>query len=220
MISVMIADEHSLFRQAVRSALETEDGLTVVAEAADGIETVAQVEQHKPDVVLIDADLPNSSGVYTTRLIHKRLPACKVLVLSNHPDPTALFDAMQAGASGYMTKATPLRELIRSTKALLQGETIVPASMLGHLLSQLVENRSEQNNVMRRLARLTRREREVLALLVEGGDNDVVASRLVISPETARTHIQNILGKLDVHSRLEALSLVLRNNIAPDMILN
>lgn len=220
MISVMIADEHSLFRQAVRSALETEDGLTVVAEAADGIETVAQVEQHKPDVVLIDADLPNSSGVYTTRLIHKRLPACKVLMLSNHPDPTALFDAMQAGASGYMTKATPLRELIRSTKALLQGETIVPASMLGHLLSQLVENRSEQNNVMRRLARLTRREREVLALLVEGGDNEVVASRLVISPETARTHIQNILGKLDVHSRLEALSLVLRNNIAPDMILN
>jgi DNA-binding NarL/FixJ family response regulator len=220
MISVIIADGHSLFRQAVRSALETEDGLSVVAEAADGIEAVAQTEQHKPDVVLIDADLPNSTGVHTTRLIHARSPASKVLVLSNHPDPTALFDAMQAGASGFMTKAAPLRELIRSTRAMLQGETIVPPSMLGHLLSELVETRSEQNNVMRRLARLTRREREVLALLVEGGDNDVVANRLVISPETARTHIQNILGKLDVHSRLEALSLVLRNNIAPDMILN
>ena len=220
MISVIIADEHSLFRQAVRSALETEDDLTVVAEAADGFETVALAEQHKPDVVLIDADLPNSSGVHTTRLIHERSPACKVLVLSDHPDSTALFDAMQAGACGFMTKSAPLKELIRSTRAMLQGETIVPPSMLGHLLSQLVENRSEQNNVMRRLARLTRREREVLSLLVEGGDNDVVANRLVISPETARTHIQNILGKLDVHSRLEALSLVLRNNIAPDMILN
>jgi DNA-binding NarL/FixJ family response regulator len=220
MINVIIADEHSLFRQAVRSALETEEDLTVVAEASDGIETVAEADHHKPDVVLIDADLPNSSGVHTTRLVHDRSPACKVLVLSNQPDPTALFDAMQAGASGFMTKATPLRELIRSTRAMLRGETIVPPSMLGHLLSQLVETRSEQKSVMRRLSRLTRREREVLALLVEGADNDVVADRLVISPETARTHIQNILGKLEVHSRLEALSLVLRNNIAPDMILN
>ena len=126
------------------------------------------------------------------------------------PGPVALFDAMQAGANGFLTKAIPLRKLIRSTRAVLRGETIVPPAMLGHLLSQLVENRSEQNKVMRRLSRLTRREREVLALLVEGGDNDLVANRLVISPETARTHIQNILGKLDVHSRLEALSLVLR----------
>jgi DNA-binding NarL/FixJ family response regulator len=220
MINVIIADEHSLFRQAVRSALETEEDLTVVAEARDCSEAVAKAEQHHPDVAWIDAGLPNSSGVHTTRLVRDCSPACKVLVLSNQPDPTALFDAMQAGASGFMTKTAPLQELIRSTRAMLRGETIVPPAMLGHLLSQLIETRSEQNSVMRRLSRLTRREREVLALLVDGADNDLVANRLVISPETARTHIQNILGKLDVHSRLEAMSLVLRNNITPDLIMD
>jgi DNA-binding CsgD family transcriptional regulator len=91
--------------------------------------------------------------------------------------------------------------------------------MLGDLLSQLVQSKERQNEVLRRISRLTRREREVLALLVEGADNDLVAQRLVISPETARTHIQNILSKLDVHSRLEALALVLRNNIVKEMIL-
>jgi DNA-binding NarL/FixJ family response regulator len=126
---------------------------------------------------------------------------------------------MQAGASGYLTKATPLAQLIEATRAVLRGETIVPPAMLGDLLSQLIQSRERQNDVLRKLSRLTRREREVLALLVEGADNDLVAQRLVISPETARTHIQNILSKLDVHSRLEALALILQNNIAKEMIL-
>jgi DNA-binding NarL/FixJ family response regulator len=131
----------------------------------------------------------------------------------------ALFDAMQAGANGYLTKGIPLAKLIEAMRAVLRGETIVPPAMLGDLLSQLVQSKERQNEVLRRISRLTRREREVLALLVEGADNDLVAQRLVISPETARTHIQNILSKLDVHSRLEALALVLRNNIVKEMIL-
>ena len=218
MINVLIADEHSLFRQAVRSALETEHDLTVVAEAADGLEAVEAAGMFAPDIALIDTDLPKCNGIDATRTVRERVPGCKVLVLSNHQDGAALFDAMQAGASGYLTKAIPLAKLIEAARAVLRGETIVPA-MLGDLLSQLVQSKEQQNDVVRRLSRLTRREREVLALLVEGADNDVVAQRLVISPETARTHIQNILGKLDVHSRLEALALVLRNNIVKDMIL-
>jgi DNA-binding NarL/FixJ family response regulator len=219
MIKVLIADEHSLFRQAVRSALETEHDLTVVAEAADGLEAVEAAGMFAPDIALIDTDLPKCNGIDATRTVRERVPGCKVLVLSNHQDGAALFNAMQAGASGYLTKAIPLAKLIEAARAVLRGETIVPPAMLGDLLSQLVQTKEQQNDVIRRLSRLTRREREVLALLVEGADNDVVAQRLVISPETARTHIQNILGKLDVHSRLEALALVLRNNIVKDMIL-
>ena len=219
MINVLIADEHSLFRQAVRSALETEHDLTVVAEAADGFEAVEAAGMFAPDIALIDTDLPKCNGIDATRTVRERVPGCKVLVLSNHQDGAALFNAMQAGASGYLTKAIPLAKLIEAARAVLRGETIVPPAMLGDLLSQLVQTKEQQNDVIRRLSRLTRREREVLALLVEGADNDVVAQRLVISPETARTHIQNILGKLDVHSRLEALALVLRNNIVKDMIL-
>jgi len=219
MINVLIADEQSLFRQAVRSALETENDLTVVAEAGDGQEAIEAAGKFSPHIALIDTDLPKVNGISATRTLRERVPGCKVLVLSNHQDQVALFDAMQAGANGYLTKAIPLAKLIEATRAVLRGETIVPPAMLGDLLSQLVQSKERQNEVLRRLSRLTRREREVLALLVEGADNDLVAQRLVISPETARTHIQNILSKLDVHSRLEALALVLRNNIVKKMIL-
>jgi two-component system, NarL family, response regulator DegU len=219
MINVLIADEQSLFRQAVRSALETETDLTVVAEAGDGQEAIEAADRFSPHIALIDTDLPKVNGISATRTLRERVPGCKVLVLSNHQDQVALFDAMQAGANGYLTKAIPLAKLIEATRAVLRGETIVPPAMLGDLLSQLVQSKERQNDVLRRLSRLTRREREVLALLVEGADNDLVAQRLVISPETARTHIQNILSKLDVHSRLEALALVLRNNIVKEMIL-
>jgi len=219
MINVLIADEQSLFRQAVRTALETEEDLTVVAEAGDGHEAIEAADRFSPHIALIDTELPKVNGISATRTLRERVPGCKVLVLSNHQDQTALFDAMQAGASGYLTKAIPLAKLIEATRAVLRGETIVPPAMLGDLLSQLVQSKERQNEVLRRLSRLTPREREVLALLVEGADNDLVAQRLVISPETARTHIQNILSKLDVHSRLEALALVLRNNIVKEMIL-
>jgi DNA-binding NarL/FixJ family response regulator len=219
MINVLIADEQSLFRQAVRIALETEEDLTVVAEVGDGLEAIEAADRFSPHIALIDTELPKVNGISATRTLRERVPGCKVLVLSNHQDQAALFDAMQAGANGYLTKAIPLAKLIEATRAVLRGETIVPPAMLGDLLSQLVQSKERQNDVLRRLSRLTRREREVLALLVEGADNDLVAQRLVISPETARTHIQNILGKLDVHSRLEALALVLRNNIVKEMIL-
>jgi DNA-binding NarL/FixJ family response regulator len=219
MINVLIADEQSLFRQAVRSALETEEDLTVVAEAGDGLEAIEAADRFSPHIALIDTELQKVNGISATRTLRERVPGCKVLVLSNHQDQAALFDAMQAGANGYLTKAIPLAKLIEATRAVLRGETIVPPAMLGDLLSQLVQSKERQNDVLRRLSRLTRREREVLALLVEGADNDIVAQRLVISPETARTHIQNILSKLDVHSRLEALALVLRNNIVKEMIL-
>jgi DNA-binding NarL/FixJ family response regulator len=219
MINVLIADEQSLFRQAVRSALETEEDLTVVAEAGDGLEAIEAADRFSPHIALIDTELQKVNGISATRTLRERVPGCKVLVLSNHQDQAALFDAMQAGANGYLTKAIPLAKLIEAARAVLRGETIVPPAMLGDLLSQLVQSKERQNDVLRRLSRLTRREREVLALLVEGADNDIVAQRLVISPETARTHIQNILSKLDVHSRLEALALVLRNNIMKEMIL-
>jgi two-component system, NarL family, response regulator DegU len=219
MINVLIADEQSLFRQAVRTALETEEDLTVVAEAGDGQEAIEAADRLSPHIALIDTELPKVNGISATRTLRERVPGCKVLVLSNHQDQVALFDAMQAGANGYLTKAIPLAKLIEATRAVLRGETIVPPAMLGDLLSQLVQSKERQNEVLRRLSRLTPREREVLALLVEGADNDLVAQRLVISPETARTHIQNILSKLDVHSRLEALALVLRNNIVKEMIL-
>src|SRR5919106_687622 len=113
-------------------------------------------------------------------------------------------DGLEAGASGYLTKESPLAELIDAARAIHRGETLIPRRMLGALLARLIRRRREQDEALRRMSKLTRREKEVLALLAGGGDNDAIAQALVISPQTARTHIQNVLGKLGVHSRLEA----------------
>jgi DNA-binding NarL/FixJ family response regulator len=217
-IRILLADGQSLFREAVRVVLETEVGLEVVAEANDGLEAVSEAERTLPDVALVDLNLPNCDGIRATGLITDQVPQCRVVVLADEEDERTLVDAVEAGASGYLTKESPLAELIDAARAIHEGETLIPRRMLGPLLSRLILRRREQDEAMRRVSKLTRREREVLALLSDGADNDAIAQRLVISPQTARTHIQNVLAKLDVHSRLEAAAFVMQNGILDDLV--
>lgn len=212
-IRILLADGQSLFREAVKVVLESERGLKVVAEAGDGLEAVAAAERSQPDVALIDMNLANCEGIRATYLITERVPACAVCVLAEEEDEGALVDAVEAGATGFVTKESPLSELIGAARALHAGETLLPPRMLGPLLSRLIQRRREQDEAHRKTSALTRREREVLALLADGADNDGIAQTLVISPQTARTHIQNVLGKLGVHSRLEAAAFVVQNGI-------
>jgi two-component system NarL family response regulator len=207
-----------LFREAVKVVLESEPGLEVVAEASDGLEAVAEAERTRPNVALVDLNLPNGDGIRATDLITEQVPDCRVVVLADEEDERVLVDAIEAGASGYMTKECALSELIEATRVIHAGETLIPRRMLGPLLSRLILRRREQDEALRRAARLTRREKEVLALLAEGADNDTIAQRLVISPQTARTHIQNVLAKLGVHSRLEAAAFVMQNGILDDLV--
>jgi DNA-binding NarL/FixJ family response regulator len=212
-IRILLADGQSLFREAVRVVLESEPGLKVVAEAGDGLEAVAAAERTLPDVALIDTNLANCEGVRATYLITERVPTCRVCVLADEEDERMLVDAVEAGATGFVTKESPLAELVGAARTLHAGETLIPPRMLGPLLSRLIQRRREQDEALRKASGLTRREREVLALLADGADNDGIAQALVISPQTARTHIQNVLGKLGVHSRLEAAAFVVRNGI-------
>jgi two-component system NarL family response regulator len=212
-----LADSHSLFRDAVRLVLSSGTDLTVVGEARDGLQAVAEAERTKPDVAMVDANLPNCDGIRTTAMIGERVPSCRILVLSGEEDQRVLFRALEAGAAGYLTKEYPLVDLIEAVRALHRGETLVPSRMLGPLLSTLFHRRTEQDEALRRISRLTRREQEVLALVAEGADNDDVAQALVISPQTVRTHIQNVLAKLGVHSRLEATAFVLKNGIHAEL---
>jgi NarL family two-component system response regulator LiaR len=216
-LRVLVADGHSLFREAVRTVLESEEKLEVVAEAREGLQAVAEAARVRPDVVILDAALPNCDGIKATALIKKRLPDCKVLVLSGEADETTLVAAIEAGADGYLTKESPLAELIDAAQVVGRGETLIPRHMLGPLLSRLILRRREKDEALRRLSHLTRREREVLALLADGADNDIIAQKLVISPQTARTHIQSVLGKLGVHSRLEAAAFVIQSGIQQDL---
>jgi DNA-binding NarL/FixJ family response regulator len=209
-IRVLIADGHALFREAVTMVLRAEADLEMVGEAWDGVQAVAETERLRPHVVLLEADLPNGGGIRATRAISERAPTSRVIVLTGEEHERVLVAAVEAGASGYLTKSSPLGELIEATRAVAGGETVIPRRMLGALLARLLQARNRQEEAMKRISRLTRREREVLTLLADGADNDAIAQALVISPQTARTHIQNILSKLEVHSRLEAAAVVLR----------
>jgi DNA-binding NarL/FixJ family response regulator len=217
-ITILLADSQSLFREAVKVVLESEPGLEVVAEAGDGLEAVREAERTRPDVALVDLNLPNGDGIRATYMITEQVPACRVAVLADLEDERVLVDAVEAGASGYLTKECALSELIDAARAIYAGETLIPRRMLGPLLARLIQRRREQDGALRRTARLTRREREVLALLAEGADNDAIAQTLVISPQTARTHIQNVLSKLGVHSRLEAAAFVMQNGILDELV--
>ena len=216
-VRILLADEQSLFRDAVKIVLESQPDFEVVAEARDGLQAVSEAERVGPDVALLDATLPNCDGVRAAALISDQVPECRIMILAEEEDQELLVDAVEAGASGFLTKAAPLEELIEAARAIHAGETLIPRRMLGALLGRLIRRRREQDDALRKAGRLTRREREVLALLAEGADNDGIARALVISPQTARTHIQNVLGKLDVHSRLEAAAFVMQNGILEEL---
>jgi DNA-binding NarL/FixJ family response regulator len=210
-IRVLLADQHALFREALRAIFDAEPDLLVVAEAGTGFQAVEEAGRAEPDVAILHAGLEVCDAIQVVGLLHERVPGCRLLILADGEDHGTLAAAVEAGASGFHTKRAPLVELLEATRALSRGETVIPPRMLGGLLSRLITHRHELNVAQERLARLTRRERQVLALLSEGADNDAIARTLVISPQTARTHIQNILTKLEVHSRLEATAFVFWN---------
>jgi DNA-binding NarL/FixJ family response regulator len=212
-VRILLADAHSLFREAVRMALEGQPDMRVVAEAGDGAEAVATAERIQPDVVLLDALLPNHDGVRATELISNRVPSCHVVLVASEDNQGLLLSAVLAGARGFVTKGSPLADLIDTARGVARGETRIPARLLGPLLDRLVRRHEEQDEAMQRISKLTARERQVLALLAEGGDNHAIAQALIISPQTARTHVQNVLGKLGVHSRLEAAALARRHHM-------
>jgi DNA-binding NarL/FixJ family response regulator len=217
-VRILLADAQSLFREAVRTVLEGEADFDVVAVASDGLQALAEAERSNPDVALLDAGMPNCDGVRATSLIRSRIPSCRVIILADTADPALLLDAVEAGANGYLTKDCPLAELIQAARSIHRGETLIPARMLGPLLSRLIRRRREQDQAYLLVSRLTRREKEVLALLADGADNEAIALALVISPQTARTHVQNVLAKLQVHSRLEAAAFVIRTGILADLV--
>jgi DNA-binding NarL/FixJ family response regulator len=215
-IRILVAEERALFREAVRIVLEGEPDLKVVGETQEGPETVEEVARTMPDVAVIGAKLPKFDGIRATAMIRDRVPDCRVLVISEEEDLEILVAALEAGARGFLTRESPLHNLIGGVQTLHRGEILVPPRMLGGLLSHLLRRRNDQEASARWLSRLTRREREVLALLADGADNERIATAMFISPHTARTHVQNLIGKLGVHSRLEAAMVFAQSGMRRD----
>jgi DNA-binding NarL/FixJ family response regulator len=217
-IRVLLADEQALFREAVKVVLGTERDFTVVAEAGDALQALTEVQRTRPHVALIDAELPGLTVEELIRRIKTSVPGCGVVLLSPRGELGTLVASIEAGASGYLTKDIGLDQLVDATRAVRRGEAQVPSKMLGPLLTRLIHRRRDEDETRSKLSRLTRREREVLALMMRGADNNVISRALNISPETARTHIQNILGKLGMHSRLEAVAFASGNAIVNRLV--
>jgi DNA-binding NarL/FixJ family response regulator len=184
--------------------LEDVSDFQIVSETDDPAEAVSEAARANPNVALLDADQLDSGLPAFVDRIKSAAPDCKVLVITSDSEVGPVVGALEAGASGYITQDASIEELITATRNVSRGEVVIPPQMVGSLLAMLIGQRASRDDALEKLSRLTRREREVLALLADGSDKDAIAGALYISPHTARTHVQNILAKLGLHSRLEA----------------
>ena len=200
-ISVLIVDDHGMVRQGLRTYLSLIEDIKVVGEAQNGSEAVAQVRRLKPDVVLMDLVMPEMDGIEATRRINELHPETKVIVLSSFTEDDKVFPAIKSGAAGYLLKDIAPAELAGAIRAVTQGKTQLHPDIAKKLMNQFVDPKAKIEAVHEDL---TPREVEVLRLLARGMSNAELAEALFISEKTVKTHISNILGKLNLADRTQA----------------
>jgi DNA-binding NarL/FixJ family response regulator len=202
-LRVLIADDHLLFRDGLRALLASADDTDLVGEASTGEEVVALAASLQPDIVLMDVQMPGVNGIDATRQIVRMSPHIGVLVVTMFEDDHSVFAAMRAGARGYMLKGASHAEMLRAIRAVGSGEAIFSPVIAARLIDYFANIRPVTPPQV--FPELSDREREVLALLAQGTSNAEIAARLVLSPKTVRNHVSNILSKLQVADRAEAI---------------
>jgi len=205
---VLIVEDQALFAEAVRGALEYQE-MNVVGMVSTGEEAIVAVETFRPKVVLMDLALPGQSGLAAGRAILERWPEIKIVALTALSDQATLEEALRVGFVGYLTKDVSIAKLANSIRAVADGHVLLPHKLWSR------RSPSYEDDAALLASQLSPREREVLALLVEGASGETLAKELGISRNTVRTHVQNILTKLQVHSRLEAATFAVRHRVVP-----
>jgi DNA-binding NarL/FixJ family response regulator len=199
---LIIADDHDLARAGLRSMLAGERGLDIIGEAINGREAVSLCRRLQPDLVLMDVRMPEMDGLAATRAIKSECPGVSVIIVTMHENPDYLFEALKAGAAGYVLKDATQREVIGAVRQVLRGESLLNAEVATRLLRRLAEETARPQE--RPAAMLTPREIEVLRLLAHGLTNREIAARLVVSVGTVKVHVERILAKLGVSDRTQA----------------
>jgi DNA-binding NarL/FixJ family response regulator len=205
-IRVLVVDDDPLVRAGLAMILHAAPGLTLVGEAADGSEAVPAVDAYAPDVVLMDIRMPKLDGLAATELVRARPDPPEVIVLTTFHADEYVLRALRAGASGFLLKDTRPRELLNAIEVIAAGDALIAPGITRRLIAEFAA-RQDPTQPPAALAELTDREREILRLVAEGLSNAEIAGRLVISPLTAKTHVSNVLRKLDCHDRAALVAL-------------
>ena len=211
-VRVLIADDHALFRRAVRTVLDDEDGIEVVGEASDGAEAVALAAEHAPDVVLMDIHMPKLAGIEAAKQIREQLPTTKVVMFTVSDEEADLFEAIKAGASGYLLKEVDPGEVAEAVRQIAAGHSLLSPAVAAKLVSEFATMAKKAEDRATR-PRLTEREVEVLQLAADGLTNRQIGRKLTIAENTVKNHMRNILEKLHLHSRMEAVLYALREEL-------
>ena len=213
-IRVLVADDHVLYRRGLELVLGQEDDIDIVGEAGDGSEAIRRVEELLPDVVLMDVRMPRRSGIEACMAIKELVPSTKIVMLTMSDEESDLYEAVRAGANGYLLKDVPGEEIADGLRAVQSGQSLISPSMASKLLSEFATmiKKHEERPAMP-VPRLTERELEVLKLVARGMANKDSAGELFISENTVKNHVRNILEKLQLQSRMEAAMYAVREKI-------
>lgn len=201
-IQILIADDHTLFRDGLRALFSSLPDTAVAGEASTGREAIEQAEKLQPDVVLMDIQMPGINGIEATQAIVETSPHIGVIIVTMFEDDDSVFSAMRAGARGYVLKGADQEEMLQAIRAVAQGQALFGAAVATRLMNYFAQPRIAEADIF---PELTSREREVLSLIARGYNNGVIARELVISIKTVRNHVSNILSKLQVADRAQAI---------------
>ncbi|MBI1958216.1 MAG: response regulator transcription factor [Candidatus Rokubacteria bacterium] len=208
---VLVVDDHALFRKGVASLLRDAEGFVVVGEARDGREAVAKAEALTPDVVLMDVYMPGMDGLEAARRMRQAVPSTRIVMLTISEEDESLFEALKAGAHGYLLKSVEPEDLFRTLRGIMRGEAFLTPSMATKLLEEFT--RRTGGEPARQAGRMSPREREVLELLTRGAVNKEIAAALHISENTVKNHMKSIMEKLHAENRVQVVAYALRKGL-------
>ncbi len=212
MVRVLLVDDHVLFRRGLAALMASREAVEVVGEAADGYEAVEMAEALRPDVVLMDIQMPLCDGVQAARVIREKVPSAKVLILTVSDEDDHLFEAIKAGAHGYLLKNVQPETLAQAITGVTRGEAPISGAVASKLLREFSADRPAAGDPSTD-SHLSQREQEILALVARGASNKEIATRLVITEGTVKNHLHNILTKLHVRNRAEIAAYAVRHGI-------
>lgn len=207
-VRILLADDHTLFREGLAGLLNAQPDLEVIGQAGDGLEALVMARQLKPDLILMDITMPGADGVEVTARIKAELPASIIVMLTMRDEDDKLFEAIKSGAQGYLLKNIRSRELVTLLRGAVQGDAAITPGMGGRMLEEFRRLSQQAPQIPEEPASpLTPREQDVLALVAQGASDQQIAEQLTISINTVKTHMRNILAKLHVNHRQEAARL-------------